>query len=220
MELHNLQSSLGYSFQQEGLIKKALLHRSLKAQDSYERLEYLGDSLLNSIVSYWLYLKSDCSEGVLSQKRALLVCESALCEYAEILNISKYIQCSPEIANSPSIIADSFEAICAAIFLDSDWKTTFDWVEKKLSHHFERIITRSNVKDFKTVLQEYTQGLRNTLPVYTLCDQLGSKHQPTFQISCHVGNLMTLGVGPSKKHAQQQAAQKMLVLISQCSSEV
>ena len=220
MSLSRLQQSLGYSFKNPALLQKALIHRSIQQESSYERMEYLGDSILNSVVSYWLFLRSDAPEGLLSQRRSLLVCESALYQYAGHIRLSPHIQCAPEIMGSSSIIADSFEAVCAAIFLDSCWKTVYDWVECHFSSLFEEIVKSSSAKDFKTLLQEHTQGLEHILPIYELVSQSGSNHQPLFEISCQFASKIAIGKGASKKQAQQKAAEKMLALLTQSSSKV
>ncbi len=209
-----LQKALGYTFQNPKLLQQALIHRSMRLAFNYERLEYLGDSLLNSVVSRWLFARSDLSEGILSQQRSLLVCESALGVYAATLKLSSYIQCAPELVGSLSILADSFEAVCAAIFLDSHWENLSQWLESQFSRDFEIILSQSHSKDFKTQLQEYTQGLKKNLPVYTLIKQIGSEHQPLFEILCEYQSYKTHGQGTSKKQAQQQAAKHMLDLLT------
>jgi len=214
-DCRDLQETLGYVFKNHALLKTALIHRSVKSKQNYERMEYLGDAILNSIVSYWLFLRSDAPEGLLSQRRSLLVCEHALNQYADSVNLSPFIQCAPDIIGSRSIIADSFEAVCAAIFCDSDWQTVYHWLEERFSTVFETIIEGSGAKDFKTLLQEYTQGLEQTLPIYDIVRQKGSHHQPIFEISCQCVSQKTIGQGTSKKQAQQQAAEKMLILLTQ-----
>ncbi len=214
MTLARLQDNLGYHFQNLSLLDQALVHRSVRHRPSYERLEYLGDSLLNTIVSYWLYQNSTLPEGVLSQQRSLLVCEAALCHYAQKFQIAEFLQCAPEVASKPSIIADSFEAICAAIFLDSHWDTLRSWLETNLAQEFLTILSQSQTKDPKTQLQEYTQSQKQNLPNYILTKQTGSEHQPLFEITCQYQKYHVKGVGPSKKQAEQNAAKAMLDLLT------
>lgn len=209
------EQKIGYHFSDRDKLIKALTHRSVNPLAHYERQEYLGDALLNSVVSYWLFLRSQLPEGVLSQQRSLLVCEGALELYAKQCDLDRYIQCSPALQQSRSVVADSFEALCAAIFLDSDWATLSQWIIKHFEPLFENRLAHSNCKDFKTQLQEYTQQKAQVLPEYHLKKRTGHDHDPHFEIACRFQDFVTYGQGSSKKIAQQQAAQNMLMLLYQ-----
>ncbi len=204
-----LESSIAYSFVNRSLLIQAFTHRSW-GKNHNERLEYLGDSILNSAVSYWLFSHKGSTEGVLSQLRSRLVCESALEEYAKVKNLERFLQAQPTIKTTASLIADSFEALCAALFLDSSWEAFYSWLIFHYEEKFIEILSLQDPKDYKTLLQEFTQKNYHALPVYTLKSQSGEDHQPHFVVTCRIFETETQGQGFSKKQAQQEAAHALL----------
>lgn len=212
-----LTRDLQYQFNDQGLLTLALKHRSVGGE-SNERLEFLGDSILNFVIAEQLFLKFPReSEGVLSRLRASLVKGETLAELARDLNLGDCLSLGQGEMKSggfrrASILADGFEAIIGAVYLDSD----FERVKKLLLHLFtERLkIISPNVtiKDPKTRLQEFLQSRKKPLPVYELVSLVGEEHEQQFVVSCQIDyedELMT-GQGSSRRKAEQEAAQKML----------
>ncbi len=212
-----LTRDLQYQFNDQGLLTLALKHRSVGGE-SNERLEFLGDSILNFVIAEQLFLKFPReSEGVLSRLRASLVKGETLAELARDLNLGDCLSLGQGEMKSggfrrASILADGFEAIIGAVYLDSN----FERVKKLLLHLFtERLkIISPNVtiKDPKTRLQEFLQSRKKPLPVYELVSLVGEEHEQQFVVSCQIDyedELMT-GQGSSRRKAEQEAAQKML----------
>lgn len=207
-----LEVRLGYQFQNPTLLKNALTHSSFANEHnipSYERLEFLGDSILGMFVAEFLYQNyPKLSEGELTRTRAALVCEEALVSVAADLKLGTEIYLGKgEIARGarPSIRADVVEAILAAIYLDGGFEPA-----KKMVTTF--ILSKnpaqfSVIKDFKTALQELVQQKPNQILSYELLDEYGPDHQKEFQVAVLVNDQQKgTGVGKSKKEAEQQAA--------------
>lgn len=211
-----LYDKIGYSFQNEDLLIRALTHKSSSASKNNERLEFLGDIILSYIISAELYDRPEnLSEGDLSDCRAFLVKGDSLSELANELGISEFVVLGPAESrqdfSETCIYADCLEAIVAAIYLDSDIvncrKVVVRWYSGRL-----RRIKPDSVKDSKTRLQEYTQSFSYSLPVYTLVEITGKEHAQVFHMNCTIAelNLVSQGRGRSKKKAEQDAAQKYL----------
>lgn len=207
-----LEEKLGYRFQNTKLLKLALTHSSYANEhgiQSYERLEFLGDSILGMFVADFLYQNyPKLSEGELTRTRASLVCEDALVAVAEDLSLSQEIYLGKgEIARGarPSICADVVEAILAAIYLDGGMDEAKAMVTAFiLSKNPNQY---SAIKDFKTALQELVQQKPNQLLSYQLLDQRGPDHQKEFEVAVAVNDeILGHGTGRSKKEAEQQAA--------------
>lgn len=208
----NLEEKLGYHFQNPDLLRTALSHSSYANEhhlQSYERFEFLGDSILGMFVAEFLFTHfPKLSEGNLTRTRARLVCEEALVEVAHDLGLSQEIQLGRgELIHGarPSICADVVEALLAAIYLDGgvdearQFVTTFI-----LSRNPEKY---SGVKDFKSALQELVQKRTNQNLNYQLVDQRGPDHMKEFEVEVFVNDQsMGKGIGRSKKEAEQQAA--------------
>ena len=220
MRNKELTKKLGYAFKDEGLLKQALRHRSM-GKDSNERLEFLGDSVLNFIIAAELFRRyPNIKEGELSRLRANLVNGEVLADLASGFKLGGYLQFgSGELKSGggkrKSILADSMEAVIGAIYLDSDFKTTeryvLDWFTKLLDE-----TTEVAKKDPKTELQELVQMRKLPLPVYKVAKTTGAAHARVFTVSCKVADVEnpTLGTGPNKRIAEQEAAEKMLEKIS------
>ena len=216
-KLENLQESLAYQFSNPELAQLALTHRSANAVHN-ERLEFIGDALLGFIVAEMLFtLNPQATEGELSRMRSALVNKNALAAAARSLEIGEYLQLGTGEANSggsdrDSILADTVEALIAAIYLDGgiDACTTF---VKKISESTLAIDTATTErKDAKTRLQEFLQAQGKKLPKYEVVEITGAAHEQVFHVSCRLESFGTesAGSGTSKREAQQHAAMQIL----------
>jgi ribonuclease-3 len=215
--LDNLQQRLGHRFSQARLLTCALTHRSFGA-DHNERLEFLGDAVLNLAVSSLLYERfAGSDEGDLTRVRAHLVREDSLHRVALSLNLPEVVRLSEGEtrgggAQRPSILADAVEALIGATFLDGG----FDAAQVVVHRLFGDIITGTEVgnwsKDAKTELQEWLQGRKLPVPTYRIKSTRGQAHAQTFEVECEVPmlGLTELGEGRSRRIAEQEAARRML----------
>lgn len=212
-----LIKKLGYQFKQIALLKEALQHRSVGTLNN-ERLEFLGDSILNCIISEKLFAQfPSATEGQLTRLRASLVKGDTLAELAKELDLPQFIKLGPGELKSggfrrPSILADCLEAIIAAIFLDAGIETCKTCVLKWYAHRLEAIDLKAIIMDAKTELQEFLQSKRLPLPIYHVVSTAGEPHDQTFKISCTLqhNNVITEGEGSSRRKAEQAAAAKAL----------
>ena len=217
LDIKLLQERLGYTFQKPDLLMQALTHRSHSKKNN-ERLEFLGDSVLNCTVAEMLYERyGDLDEGDLSRVRANLVKQQALYEIAQALQLSDCLRLGEGELKSggfkrPSILADSFEAIVGAIFLDSGFESSKKVLRKWYSQILEHVDPRTLGKDDKTLLQEYLQGHQLPLPIYTVVATTGVAHNQQFEVECSIPSLkVTLnGKGASRRAAEQAAAKLSL----------
>lgn len=212
-----LQSALGYSFSDPELMNLALTHRSVGGRNN-ERLEFLGDSIVNHIIAEAIYQKfPSAREGDMSRMRASLVKGDTLAELARELELGEHLILGSGERKSGgqrrgSILADALEAIIGAILLDSDVdrcrRCVLNWFEQRLS----QLNLDSNDKDPKTRLQEYLQGRSRPLPEYELLGVLGDDHNQQFRIACRMsGPTMEVeGSGSSRRKAEQNAAESAL----------
>lgn len=222
-ELQKLMESLGYRFQNPALLEKALTHSSYANEgrhmlESNERLEFLGDSVLGLVAANYLFHKENGPEGELTKLRAAIVCEKALCSYAKELSLGDYLLLGKGEKNTggagrPSILADAFEAVTAAMYLDGG----FAPVETFLMHFLEKEVSnqrRLHFKDYKTTLQEIIQQNPEEMLEYVLTGESGPDHNKQFVVEVHLNsNVIGTGRGRSKKEAEQQAAREALALM-------
>ena len=217
-DLSVLESRIGYTFKDIRLLQTALTHRSYSAKHN-ERLEFIGDSLLNCVMALELYSRfPDINEGVMSRVRASLVCQDALHEVALRLGFPNYLRMGEgEIKSGgtkrPSILADSVESVFGAIFLDSgDFKVIQQVIGTLFKESLLHVDPDRDGKDAKTQLQEYLQGRHIALPEYKVVAIRGAAHQQEFDVDCHVSkfNLHTSGTATSRRAAEQEAAGKAL----------
>jgi ribonuclease-3 len=221
MLLERLQKQLGYEFKQPVLLKQALTHRSY-ASNNNERLEFLGDGVLNFIVAHQLYQRfQKLPEGDLSRLRAQLVKESTLFEIALTLKIGELLNLGEGELKSagwrrPSILSDALEAIIGATYLDRGFDAAETLVCKLYEERLENIDPKSIDKDAKSKLQEYLQSKKIDLAGYSIISIEGEAHAQTFKVSCSINKLKitTLGEGTSRRNAEQQAAELALEEIS------
>lgn len=216
-DVRRLQTLLGYSFADSQLLQRALTHRSMGAQHN-ERLEFLGDAVLDMVVSQLLYRRfAALPEGDLSRIRAALVCGSYLQGVALRLGLDSMLKLGTGERKSggrhrASNLANALEAVLGAVYLDGGYDNAERVVLKLFADVDWSAVDTLDQRDAKTRLQEWLQARQMRLPVYELLSAVGPEHQLTFTISCQVPDLQLLsqGQGNSKRQAQQQAAASML----------
>jgi ribonuclease-3 len=206
---------LRHEFTDQGLLLQALTHRS-SGRDNYERLEFLGDGLLNFVIAEQLYDRfSNIDEGVLSRTRASLVRMETLAEIARILEVGPKLRLgSGELKSGgfdrDSILSDAVEALVGAIYKDSDFKTARQFIIRVFAGLLDKVDPGNLEKDSKTRLQEYLQKYSYELPRYSVRRISGQPHNQHFVVECQVEPLEQpiLGEGSSRRGAEQDAAQK------------
>ncbi len=215
--LGNLQSRLQYSFANPTLLAQALTHRSYSATHN-ERLEFLGDSVLNLAVADMLYRRlSGLPEGDLSRVRANLVKQETLHQLAQQIGLADVIRLGEGEMKSggqkrPSILADALESVVGAVYLDGGFDAALGLVQRL----FKPVEINPDMdaigKDAKTALQEWLQGRKMKLPLYRVVGTLGMAHRQTFDVECEVVefNLTERGIGGSRRAGEQAAASAML----------
>lgn len=219
-KLDKLARKLGYTFKDNALLEAALSHRSVGNQN-YERLEFLGDSILNFVIAAELFRRyPKAKEGELSRLRASLVNGEALAELANEFDLGQYLRLGPGELKSggshrASILADAIEAIIGAIYLDSDLSTCQQQIVSWFASRLENISAWVVPKDPKTRLQEYLQAHKLSLPEYEILSVEGEAHAQTFHVQCSVAGLLQVaqGEGSSRRKAEQEAAKKMLEIL-------
>jgi ribonuclease-3 len=212
-----LEDRLGYRFKDPDLLNQALTHRSFSAQHN-ERLEFLGDGVLNCVVGLLLYQRfPDLPEGRLSRLRANLVNQQPLYEIAQAIDVGPLLRLGEGEVRSggrsrPSILADALESIFGAALLDGGFTTALGIIGQLFADRVSAIDPAAQGKDAKTQLQEWLQSRRHALPTYTLQTTAGLPHAQTFTVACHVPalGLTTVGKGASRKAAEQEAARSAL----------
>jgi ribonuclease-3 len=212
-----LESRLRYEFRNAELLRQALTHRSHSATHN-ERLEFLGDSVLNCGVAALLFQRfGKLDEGDLSRVRANLVKQQSLYEIAQALNISEGLRLGEGELRSggfrrPSILADTLEAVLGAVFLDGGFDAAQTVIKRLYIPILDHIDPRTLGKDAKTLLQEYLQGHKIALPTYTVVATHGAAHNQQFEVECTVPKLdvKVSGSGASRRAAEQAAAKKAL----------
>jgi ribonuclease-3 len=217
-KLENLQKNLGYKFKDVSLLKTALTHSSYaneKGTVCNERLEFLGDAVLGFISAEFFYNNYDVPEGDLTKHRAARVCENALSMFARELDIGSalYLGKGEERMNGrnkPSMLADAFEAVLAAVYIDGGLEEA-----KKIALRFvARHDKLDDTGDYKTALQEVVQKNREEHVEYVLIEESGPAHDRHFVIEVHLNsNVIGRGEGKSKKIAEQMAAKEALSLM-------
>ncbi|MDS1140961.1 ribonuclease III [Pusillimonas sp. SM2304] len=218
--LASLQTALGYRFSDAALLEQALTHRSHSAHHN-ERLEFLGDSVLNFVVAAMLFQRfPKIDEGDLSRLRANLVKQASLADIASRLALSQYLRLGEGELKSggfrrPSILADALEALFGSVFLDGG----FDAAQQAIARQYEPILVNVDPKtlgkDPKTLLQELLQARKLDLPAYTVIATHGAAHNQLFEVDCQIPKLdikVTAG-GASRRAAEQSAAELAIAAI-------
>lgn len=211
--MNELEKKLNYKFENVKILKEALTHKSSKMPYNNERLEFLGDAVMDLIVGEYLFKKfSKIPEGDLSKLRAALVNEKSFATLANALNLGKFIELSMSEENNggrekPSILSDAFEALMGAIYLEAGLDKVRDIGVGLLEQCFPKIDFLNLVQDYKTKLQEITQASLGTTPNYELVRSFGPDHKKEFEIALLLnGREISRAIGNSKKEAQQLAA--------------
>jgi ribonuclease-3 len=215
-----LQERLRHRFQEPRLLARALTHRSFSAEHN-ERLEFLGDSVLNLAVAALLYQRlKDLPEGDLSRVRANLVRQETLHQLAVGLALPGLVKLGEGEAKSgghkrPSILADALEAVIGAVYLDAGYEPAEALVHRLFSQVEIKPEMSAAAKDAKTELQELLQGRKMKLPVYRVVGTLGAAHKQTFDVECEVAELglSERGIGASRRAGEQAAAAAMLLVL-------
>lgn len=220
-----LQRALTYSIRNHELFIQALLHRSFlqrteAASSSNERLEFLGDSILNLIIGEYLYnTYPEAEEGELTKVRSRLVNKTALSAYGRAVRLDSFILMSPSAARSvgkgmETIVADTFEAIVAAIYLDGGFAAARKFVESQLQAAVDTGTIRTDDRNYKSMLLELAQSKGLSVPRYSIVHQEGPDHDTTFTVEVTVkSGTKGRGIGKNKKEAEQIAAYKALELL-------
>ncbi len=212
-----LERALGYTFRQPRLLTQALTHRSYGTPNN-ERLEFLGDSVLNCAIAWALFERYGAlKEGDMSRLRASLVRQEALHRVAETLALGSHLslgegEMKSGGAQRPSILADALEAIFGAVLLDSGFEAVRELILRLFDPLLAEVDPTTPGKDPKTALQEYLQGKRRNLPQYSLKTTRGEAHAQEFEVDCVMADmrLSTTGTGASRRAAEQDAAQRAL----------
>lgn len=218
-EYERLLADLGLQVD-ENLLIRALTHRS-KSSKNYERLEFLGDSILGFVVAAELFARyPGLSEGELTRLRAALVRKESLAEVARSISLGNYLSLgSGELRSGgfdrDSILADALEALFGAIYMDKGISAVENCIHRLFEDHFEGLDAESLKKDPKTLLQEYLQKNSYDTPVYEVLEIKGAAHDQYFIVSCSVEGMTDtfVGEGRSRKKAEQDAASKALATL-------
>lgn len=220
MDLKLLQSRLGHTFKDIALLQQALTHRSHSGLHN-ERIEFLGDSVLNCVVASLLYERyGNIDEGDLSRVRANLVKQQSLFEIAQGLDLSHFLRLGEGELKSggfrrPSILADTLEALFGAIYLDAGFNAARDVICALYIPILDSVDPKTLGKDAKTLLQEFLQGKKIPLPQYNVVATHGAAHSQEFEIECLVPKLgiQVFGTGGSRRAGEQAAAQSALEVL-------
>jgi ribonuclease-3 len=212
-----LEKAIGYAFSDSSLLQTALTHRSHSSPHN-ERLEFIGDSVLNCAIALELYRRfPSLAEGEMSRLRANLVCQETLHQIADSLSLGDALRLGEGELKSgghrrPSILADAVEAIIGAVHLDRGFDAATALVVRLYETRLAAIVPGQQIKDPKTRLQEYLQARRLALPKYVLMDTSGEAHAQNFRVACEIAplKLLTEGSGQSRRAAEQMAAERAL----------
>lgn len=215
-----LSARLGYDFENTALLDQALTHRSA-ASENNERLEFLGDALLDLVVADVLFRRfSKATEGDLSRLRASLVRQDTLAGVARGIGLGKYLILGEGELRSggetrDSILADALEALLAAVYLDGGFEAARGLILSLIGECLGRATPSGEIKDPKTRLQEHLQSGKRRLPEYQVVDIAGSPHEQIFRVTCLLADTgqATEGSGTSRRRAEQDAAAKMLRIL-------
>ena len=220
MNFEKIEKEIGYEFKNKQLLETALTHTSYAYENkkqSNEKLEFLGDSILEFVSSEYIYHNyPKLKEGEMTKVRASVVCEDSLQKIAKMHNFSDFLYLGKSERTSqkevrPAIMADSIEAVIAAIFLDGGLEEAKKFILNNLAKPIENATKNIGQKDYKTVLQEVLQKNGNVDIEYVIVDEKGPDHEKVFTAEVIFNNkILATGEGKSKKQAEMEAAQKAL----------
>ncbi|MGL4533745.1 MAG: ribonuclease III [Fusobacteriaceae bacterium] len=221
--LNLLEEKIGYTFQDRNLLKNSLLHRSFGNENkrykniSNERMELLGDAVLDLVVTEYLYKNfANSSEGELAKIKAMAVSEPVLAKISKDLGLGEYLLLSKgeEMTGGrerSSTLGDVFEAVLGAVYLDSTFEVVKVVALKHIKHRVDNIERKEEIMDYKTILQEYGQKEYKLVPKYELINETGPDHKKTFEIVVKIGDSISgFGIGNNKKFAEQAAAKDLV----------
>ena len=220
--MHELEDRIKYTFNNRALLDEALTHRSFGTPNN-ERLEFLGDAVLNLVIGRYLFEQHrDLPEGELTRVRSVLVDQDGLTRISKDLDLGGYLQLGAGEhktggSNRPSILSDAVEALFGAIYIDSGFDAVERVIKYLYSSYLENTDPRELSKDPKTKLQEFLQGMRIGLPDYQVVDILGEAHDQEFVVECRVATfeVVARGNGRSRRSAEQEAARLTYQLIAE-----
>jgi ribonuclease III len=219
MHSNDCEKKISYTFTDKSLLHCALTHRSFNTDVHNERLEFLGDAILNMIISELLFEQyPEASEGELSIARIFCIQGQHLTMLARKLNLQEFITIAAYFDRNnlqDSILENTLESIIAAIYLDSDFYCCKEWLQQLYQPWLNNPISTLLKKDSKSSLQEYCQAKKIPLPRYTLLKKMGLEHSQTFVIQCQVKNCLSDGQGSSIRQAEQAAAKNCIQQLSQ-----
>ena len=222
----DLKQRLLYDFKDKHLLEESLRHSSFVNEHpdpdirDNERLEFLGDAVINLVIGHLIMQRyPDLKEGDLSKMRANLVNESQLADIARKIDLGKHIQLGKgEIhtngRDKNSILANTFEALVAAVYLDGGFSAVFKIIEDHFSPLLVSMVTSDAYTDYKSQVQELAQVIHKEVPTYTIVHESGPDHDKTFRVELKIRALRTEGVGKSKKMAEQDAARQCLEMLN------
>lgn len=221
----SLLNRLDYQFRNPALLDEALTHRSVSDRNN-ERLEFLGDSILNFVIASELFVREpDESEGALSRLRASLVNRESLADIARGLDLGKHLRLgSGELKSGgrrrDSILADGLESVLGAVYQDSGYNACRRLILRLYRHRLDSLPSPHDLKDPKTRLQEHLQSIRRPLPSYQVTDVSGKAHNQTFSVECSVEGVETVthGIAANRRGAEQAAASAMLETLESASN--
>ena len=226
-EPSELEKRLTYEFKNQKFLDEALRHSSFVNERAHqqmrdnERLEFLGDAVLNLVIGHMLLNRfPDSEEGDLSRMRSNLVNETQVAAVARSLDLGSHIQLGKgesltKGSEKNSILANTMEAIIAAVYLDGGYDAAFRLIENHFSYFFRIDGSLAAIYDYKSRIQELLQTRQGEKPVYCVIEETGPDHNKMFRVSLSVNDIRTEGYGKSKKHAEQDAAQKALDILTQ-----
>ncbi|MFQ5454719.1 MAG: ribonuclease III [Nitrospirota bacterium] len=217
--IDSLQEKLSYRFKNKALIIEAITHKSYlneaknKTDKDNERLEFLGDAVLDLVISEYLTITyTDQREGVLSKMKSMLVNETTLADVARSIELGRYIllgkgEKMSSGGEKKSILSDTLEAVIASIYIDGGLEDAKRFIMEKFENEITDIFKKESAIDYKTELQELCQLRFNTLPLYRISKESGPDHQKRFEITLYINkNIYGVGTGSNKKEAEQNAA--------------
>ena len=220
--MHELEDRIKYTFKNQSLLDEALTHRSFGTPNN-ERLEFLGDAVLNLVIGRYLFERhNDLPEGELTRVRSVLVDQGGLTRISMDLDLGNYLKLGAGEQKTggserPSILSDAVEALFGAVYIDSGFESVERVIQYLYSSYLENTDPRELSKDPKTKLQEFLQGMRLGLPDYQVIDILGEAHDQEFVVECRVStfDVAAQGNGRSRRSAEQEAARLAYKLISE-----
>ncbi len=226
-ECHPLEELIRYEFQDQKYLDIALTHSSYANErkghlSNNERQEFLGDSVLSIVVSDYLFHQFNVPEGELTKLRAALVCEKSLSSFADQIHLGQFLKLGKgeELTGGrtrPSILADAFEALIAAIYLDGGIDQARQFVLPFVQHTLEEGEDHLEFRDYKTMLQEIIQKNPEEKLTYVLVEESGPAHDKKFVVEVRLNsNVIGVGVGRNKKAAEQMSAKEALKLMGEC----